>query len=279
MSKFHSIAVYAGLCVTFSAPAHAGEVFDNILQRGHIDICTGFTNFPQTYLDTSGAPIGSQIDLIDDMLERLAAIAGKPVTKEMVHTTGANRLPFLQNGQCDLIFSNMAPTEERKRLVRAIEPNWYASGPDLVTLEGVNIDSWEELRGKPVCGFQGSSFNIQASELFGIEILGFVAHQEGIQAMREGRCVGYMNVDTYFQGQLLAEGGGTWEGIIQQRLEPFDPGLNALLIRYGDEEFASFLSETIEDWHANGTIIEAQKKWGLEPPAFAYEMQEKYKKN
>jgi polar amino acid transport system substrate-binding protein len=95
--------------------------------------------------------------------------------------------------------------------------------------------------------------------------------------MRDGRCVGYLNVDTYFQGQLIAEGGGAWKGIVRQKLPPFDPGRNALLIRYGDEEFGAFMSDTVKEWHAKGTIINIQKKWGLEPPASVYELQAKYK--
>lgn len=273
--KFIAVVASAAFCTLSAVPSYGGETMDKIVQRGQLDACVGVTNFPQAYLDPSGKPIGSQIDLLEDIAKRLGEKAGKPVKMEVVVTNGSNRIPFLQNGQCDLIFANLAPTEERKKLVRAVEPYWYAAGPDLVTLESVKIESWEELRGKRVCGYQGSSFNIQASESFGIEVLAFVAHQEGIQAMRDGRCIGYLNVDSYFQGQLLTEGDGAWKGIIRQKLEPFDPGLNALFIRYGDEKFATFMSDTVTDWHTKGVVIDTQKKWGLEPPAYSYEMQKK----
>ena len=48
-------------------------------------------------------------------------------------------------------------------------------------------------------------------------------------------------------------------------------------LRKEDAKFASFISDTIKEWHKTGLIIGLEKKWGISPSPFLAEQNAKFK--
>lgn len=280
MSIFHrsTLAVSAALLALTPATSWAGDVLAKVAERGKLTVCTNVNNPPSAFLEPSGQARGMHIDLLDDLRERLAKKVGKPVETELVPTLPANRVQFLQQGKCDIIFTSLTVTPEREKLIQFIQPYYYAAGAGLQTRKDVTIASWEELKGKPVCSNQGSSWNLPLEQKYGATIVAFQTQQEVDQSLRDGRCIALVSDDSYLQSRFLTDKDGVWKDFIVQDLKPFSEGPQGLAIQFEDPNFQAFLSETTTDWHATGKVIEVAKKWGLRPPLLAEELHAKYKK-
>lgn len=278
MSKSVVVALSATASFVFvTAPAQAGEVMDKVKERGRVSICTNVNNPPNVFLDSSGKSQGMQVDLMNGMKASLEAKLGKPLEIELVPTLPANRVEFLDRGKCDMIFTSLTVTPERQKLIQFIEPYYYAAGPGLQTKKGVDLKSWEALKGKSVCSNQGSSWNVPLERDYGVKIVAFQTQQEVDQSLRDGRCVGLVSDDSYLQARFLTDKDGVWKDFEIQKLPAFTEGPWGLAIKFGDAEFQKELSDIVIAWHKNGTVIEAAKKWGFTPPKFSTDMQQKYK--
>lgn len=84
----------------------------------------------------------------------------------MVPVQPANRIQFLQQGRIDVIRVSRAYNQERANVVdssRSTTPAVQASSH----VKGSNFKNWTDLRGKTVCGVQGTYFNRAVSEKYG----------------------------------------------------------------------------------------------------------------
>lgn len=283
MSKINLASMVAVGALALSAaviakPANAADTLGKIADRGKMTVCTNVNNPPSAYLEPSGKAMGMHIDLLDDLRARLSTKLGKAIQTELVPTLPANRVQFLQQGKCDIIFTSLTVTPEREKLIQFVQPYFYAAGAGLQTKKGVTIASWEELKGKSICSNQGSSWNLPLEQKFGATIVAFQTQQEVDQSLRDGRCVALVSDDSYLQSRFIIDKEGNWKDYVVQDLKPFSEGPQGLAIQLGDPGFLTFLSGVTQDWHATGKVIEVAKKWGLRPPVLATELNEKYKK-
>ena len=108
----------------------------------------------------------------------------------------ATRLPFITQGRVDLIIATMNDTPERRRTVGIIEPFYYASGASLLAPKSAKLKTWEELKGKKVCGTQGSNWNKPIEEKFGVTVVAFRGIAEAETALRNGECIGFLYGNT-----------------------------------------------------------------------------------
>ena len=115
----------------------------------------------------SGEIEGIEPSLAADVAKRLG------VKLELVPVTAANRMQFLQQGKIDLMIATMSDTPERRSIVDIIEPDYYASGYNVMPPKSMNIDAWADLNGKKVCLIQGSYYNKELQEKDGAQVSAF----------------------------------------------------------------------------------------------------------
>jgi polar amino acid transport system substrate-binding protein len=271
-----ALAVFAtGVSVI---PASAGDALAKVSDRGKLAVCTNVNNPPLAYLEPSGKARGMHMELLEDLRLRLSKKLGKDIQTDLVPTLPANRVQFLQQGKCDMIFTSLTVTPEREKLVQFIEPYYYAAGAALFTRKGMKIAKWEDLKGKQVCSNQGSSWNLPLEQKFSANIVAFQSQQEVDQSLRDGRCIALVSDDSYLQSRLITDKDGHWKDYMIQELVPFSEGPWGLAIQFGDPQFKSYLSDVVTDWHATGRVIEEARKVGLKPSPLAQQMHAKFKK-
>jgi len=243
-----------------AAQAHAGAVLQRIAGRGLLNVCSNIENRPFAYLNPSGAAQGFNIDLADDLRARLSSDLGQPLRLGIIATSGANRVPFLNQGKCDVIITGFSATPERQRLVDFISPNFYSSGAVLLAHRDQSIDSWESLRGKAVCSSHGSIYNQAVAEQYGIRILAFAGLTESAQALRDRRCV----------GQVMDEAVARLRLANQREWAQFEIKLPTILeipwnmaIAHGDREFGQLLEGHARAWREQGLIEALENRYGL----------------
>src|SRR5581483_11981909 len=99
--------------------------------------------------------------------------------------------------------ATMTDTPERRNVVDIIQPDYYASGYNIMVPKSMNLKDWKELKDKPVCAIQGAYYNKEAAQNFGIQVVAFTGTAEALTALKQGRCVGLLYDDTSIEGDLM----------------------------------------------------------------------------
>jgi polar amino acid transport system substrate-binding protein len=239
----------------------------DIKSKGTLVVGTKADYRPFGYLDPSGKIVGFEPDLAADLAKRLG------VKLELVPVVASNRIQFLQQCKIDLMIATMSDTPERRKIVDIVEPDYYASGTNVMAKKSANLKSWDQLRGKKVCLIQGSFYNKELQEKYGVEGVAFPGTAEAYAALKNGNCVGFAYDDTAIIGQLQTPEWSNYEMPLDSILfQPWGIG-----VKQGEPNLLKFVSDATIAWHKSGEIAKLEKKWGIKPTKFAEEMHDKYK--
>jgi polar amino acid transport system substrate-binding protein len=259
--------IIAGLGATTAlAPARADELQD-IKSKGVLVVGVKADYPPFGYLSPAGENIGFEPDLARDVARRLG------VKVQLVPVVAANRVQFLQQGKIDLLIATMNDTPEREKVVDIIQPDYYASGYNLMVPKTVNITSWSQLKGVPVCAIQGAFYNKEVAEKYGAATVAFTGVAEALTALQQGRCNAFLYDDTAIEGKLQDPAWKNYDmPLASQDAKPW-----GLAVKQGEPAFADFMSKTIIDWDKTGFILSLESKYNLKHTDFATQMHDKYK--
>ncbi|MGI0133596.1 MAG: transporter substrate-binding domain-containing protein [Candidatus Micrarchaeaceae archaeon] len=246
--------------------AHA-DLLSDVKAKGELVVGVKADYRPFGFLNPAGKIIGFGPDLAADLAKRLG------VKLKLVPVVSSNRIQFLQQGQIDLMIATTNDTPERRKVIDFASPDYYGSGVNVMALKSAHIASWADLKGKKVCLIQGSFYNKELQEKYGIEGVAFPGTAEVYSALRNGNCVGFAYDDTAITGQLQTP---EW----QDYGMPLDSILFApwgVGIRKGEPSMVEFVSKATIDWFKTGFIQQEEKKWDIKPTKFVEEMHEKYR--
>ena len=251
----------------FGLTSASADVLDTIKERGKLIVGVKADYKPYGFLDSSGAVIGIEPDLAKDVADKLG------VEVEYVPVVSSNRMQFLEQGKIDLMIATMTDNEERRKVVKVVDPNYYSSGTNILALKSLGLKEWEDLRGKPVCGIQGAFYNKSTSQNFGAEIVAFKGTAEAYSALKAGNCAAFV----YDDSAIVALTNSPEWADYEMPLETIDDAPWGLAVALGEDNFAALMSEMIIDWHKTGRILELETKWGVANTPFAQAMHDEYK--
>ncbi|MCH9000517.1 MAG: transporter substrate-binding domain-containing protein [Proteobacteria bacterium] len=264
-----AIALTVGLAIA----ATSGQVqaqndrFKRVLERGVLVVGVKADYKPWGFRDSSGAIVGMEIDMAQDVADALG------VKLELVPVQSSNRMQFLEQGKIDLMIATMSDKANRRKVVGITDPNYYTSGTNVLAKKGV-VSSWEDLRGKPVCGKQGAFYNKQVSQRYGAKIVAFVGNAEAKQALRDGKCVAWVYDDSSIMADLASGQYDDYE--MPMATEDDTPWGLAVPLDEKDGIWGNFMSGMTYNWHRTGRLIELEKKWGIQSTAYLQDMAKKF---
>lgn len=262
------LALLAGVAIAAGAGPARADALQDIKSKGVLVVGVKADYPPFGYRSPNGDIIGIGPDLARNVAQRLG------VKVQLVPVVASNRMQFLQQGRIDLMIATMNDTPEREKVVDIVKPDYYASGYNMMLPKSLKITSWSQLKGKPVCGIQGSFYNKQAAQKFGFNVIAFTGVAEALTAMKQGRCIGFLYDDTAIEGQLLKP---EWKTTYDMPLESQDAQPWGLAVPKGEKNFAKFMSDTIKDWAKTGFILKLETKYGITHHSkFAEAMHKKY---
>lgn len=247
--------------------AHA-ETLDAVKKKGVLSVGVKADSRPWGYLDPQGKPIGMEIDLAKNVADRLG------VKFEAVIVQSSNRIQFLEQGRVDMLIATMYDTPERRRVIDMVQPHYYSAATNILAPKSANLKSWEELRGKKVCGQQGSVYNKWIERTYGASAMSLPTIEEGYAALRAGNCVGFVYNDLLLE---MAAEQPIWAGYTVP-LKSEDRQYHSIGVRKGeaDTPFGKKLSEIVIDWHRTGYLKELNKKWGVPANEYLEDAAKKY---
>lgn len=267
LKKFVFIAAAGMLLGVLSATAAYADVLSDIQKKGVLVVGTKADYRPFGFLDPSGKIVGFEPDLAADVAKRLG------VKLELVPVVASNRIQFLQQGKIDMMIATTSDTPERRKIVDFVEPNYYGSGTNVMAPKSAHLTNWGDLKGKKVCLIQGSFYNKELQEKYGVEGVAFPGTAEAYAALRNGNCVGFAYDDTAIVGEMLKPEWSAYEMPLDSIL--FVPW--GIAAKQGEKDLVEFMSKTSTDWHKTGLIQQLEKKWGIKTTKFAQDMNAKFK--
>ncbi|MEP7063116.1 MAG: transporter substrate-binding domain-containing protein [Betaproteobacteria bacterium] len=260
--------VAAGIALgMFGATVANADVLSDVKKKGTLVVGTKADYRPFGFLDPSGKVVGFEPDLAADIAKRLG------VKLELVPVVASNRIQFLQQGKIDLMIATTSDTPDRRKIIDFVDPNYYGSGTNVLSPKSAGVKTWADLKGKKVCLIQGSFYNKELQEKYGIEGVAFPGTAEAYAALKNGNCVGFAYDDTAIIGEMQKPEWSGYEMPLDSILfQPWGIG-----VKQGEKTMVDFVSKATIDWHKTGFVSELEKKWGIKPTKFAEEMHAKYK--
>ncbi len=249
------------------APARADEL-STIKSRGTLIVGVKADYPPFGFRAPSGQIEGIEPSLAADVAKGLG------VKLDLVPVTAANRMQFLEQGKIDLMIATMSDTPERRRVVDIIQPDYYASGYNLMLPKAMHVTSWSDLKGKPICAIQGAYYNKQVAEKDGAQVIAFTGTAEALTALKQGRCIGFLFDDTAIQGELL---NPEWSAYAMP-LESQDAIPWGVAVRKGEPDWAAYMSKVVTQWAKDGTVQKLEDEYHISHSKYAEELHAKYSK-
>ena len=259
------LAVAAGL---LSATAARADVLDDIKKRGTLIVGVKADYKPFGFRDPSGAIIGLEPDLAADVAKQLG------VKLELVPVVSANRMEFLNQGKIDLMLATMSDKPERRKVVQVIEPLYYSDAVNILLKKDVAAKTWEDLKGKKLCGSTGAFYNKDVQQKYGAEIASFDGSDKPLLALKGGDCIGYVYDQTFVVGKLSDPDWAGYHMPLPGILEtPW-----AAAVKLGEANFQKTMEDIHKGWFKSGLIVDLEKKWNVPPTDYAKRMHEAAKK-
>ncbi|HEV7416619.1 MAG TPA: transporter substrate-binding domain-containing protein [Tianweitania sediminis] len=239
------------------------DTLSDIKAKGKVSIGVKSDSRPWGFLDPQGNPIGMEVDLAKDVAKRLG------VELEPVVVQSSNRIQFLEQGRVDLLIATMYDTPERRRVIDMVQPHYYSAATSLLSPKSAGLKEWSEVKGKPVCGQQGSVYNRWIEQTYGAQAMSLPTIEEAYAALRAGNCVGFVYNDLLLK---MATDEAQWSDY-EVALPSEDRQYHSIGIRKGEAEtaFGKAISAIVTEWHKTGKLIELNKEWKIPENEFLKE--------
>ncbi|MDA9982688.1 transporter substrate-binding domain-containing protein [Gammaproteobacteria bacterium] len=261
-------AVMTVLSGTVQAAECTNDTWNKVMSRGKIVIGVKADYKPWGYRDENGNLIGMEIDMAKEVAQTMG------VELELTAVQSSNRMQFLEQGKIDLMIATMSDRADRREIVGIVGPNYYTSGTNLLAPDALKLTEWEQLRDKPVCGKQGAFYNQNVEKRYGAKVVAFTGNAEAKQALRDKKCIGFVYDDSSIMADLAS---GNWDGFgMPMPTEDDNPWALAVPKAEQNCVFGRFMSGMQYNWHRDGTLVELEKKWGIQPTAFLAKQNERF---
>lgn len=196
---------------------------------------------------------GFDVDMAKLVAER---IFGDPEAVEFKEAVSKNRIPYLEEGVVDVVFSTMTANEERAQQID-FSDTYYVAGQSLLVPVDSDITGIETLGGKVVGTVKGSTSEKNIREKApDAQVELFDTYSEAVQAMQSGRVDAVTTDDIILYGfqknnpdRFKVVGG-------QFTQEPYAAG-----IKKGNTELLNEVNAAIQQAKEDGTWAELYKQW------------------
>lgn len=207
---------------------------------------------------------GMEVDLAKDLASQL----GVKLQLEGVLT--ADRFDWLESRRVDVLIATVANTPERRSQMTMVLPNYHASGTSVVARKSLGFRDWSDLRNRRICSRRDAYFNRPVAVKYGADIVALYNASHALQALRDGRCAGFLYGDTQISA-LLSD--PAYKDRYEMALPPINLTPWAVVIHKLDKgsDLEAAVSKALVQWFREGLISRLQQKWGLHTPAFTRE--------
>lgn len=235
-----------------SVQFEAGTTMAKLHDAGKITIGTKFDQPLFGLIGPSGTPEGFDVEVGKLIAAALGISEGNIEWKESV---SANREPFIQQGEVDIVVATYTINDERKQVIDFAGP-YYTAGQDLLVLKGnpEKITGIDDVKGKKVCSVTGSTSE-QNLKQAGVEVLATDTYSNCLEPLRAGEVVA-VSTDNVILAGLADQNEGEFEVVDK----PFTEEPYGIGLKKDDTAFRTFINDTLDAAFADGSWASAWKK-------------------
>jgi polar amino acid transport system substrate-binding protein len=257
----------AALSATLLAAGSAGAAGSiapppDIAKAGSIVFCSDMTGPPLEFLDESTKPVGSDIDIGNEIAQRFG------VKAEWKNLPFKGLVPALLAKQCDAVISQLFDKPARRETIGLVD---YMFSSEALLVQAGNpkkIHSLDDLSGMKVAVENGTteqdllqeqSDKFKAAGKKPIDVVVFPKDTDALQQLQIGQADVYattLETGTYY----MTKAPGTFE----VAGPPFHQILTGIGIRKDDAALQEGVQKAVDAMKADGTLLKILTKWHLE---------------
>jgi glutamate transport system substrate-binding protein len=228
-----------------------GTTMAELAEAGKITIGTKFDQPLFGLKGPSGDPEGFDVEIGKIIASELGIPEDGIEWKESV---SANREPFIQNGEVDIVIATYTINDKRKEVVSFAGPYYMAGQSILVLADNEDIKSEDDLVGQPVCSVTGSTPAAKLAEI-GAEPVLTDTYSNCLEPLRSGAVVA-VSTDNVILAGLAAQNEGEFKVVG----EPFTEEPYGIGLALDDTDFRMWINDVLEEIYEDGRYEEAWNK-------------------
>jgi ABC-type amino acid transport substrate-binding protein len=228
----------------------AGTPMAEIQERGELIVGVKYDVPPFGFENPESGEIeGFDVDISQEIADRLG------VELNPVEAISDNRIPFLQQGEVDLVASTMTITTDRDAEIDFSEPYFIATGRILVPSDS-DIAGVDDLAGKRVCTATGSTYEATLKEQAPEAKLELVdSYSECFELVQNGAVDAVSTDDVILTGMIIQDETLKMVGE-ELTVEPYGIG-----IPDGETEMKEFVDGVLAELFESGRWTEIYDEW------------------
>ena len=242
----------------------AGTTMADLAEAGKITIGTKFDQPLFGQVGPDGVPVGFDVEIAKIIASDLGI---DEENIEWVESVSANREPFIENGQVDIVVATYTINDKRKEVVSFAGPYFLAGQSIMVLADNEDIKSEDDLVGEKVCSVKGSTPAEKLAEIGAVPEL-TDGYDKCLEPLRQGKVVAVSTDNTILAGLVAAN-----EGEFKVVGEPFTEEPYGIGLAKDDTEFRMWINDVLEAAYEDGRYQEAWEATAgevlpfIEPPA------------
>jgi len=167
---------------------------------------------------------------------------------EWVETVSANREPFIEGGQVDIVVATYTINDTRKQKVDFAGPYYVAGQSIMVLEENSDINGADDLAGKKVCSVEGSTpAKNMAAKYPQAQLQLTDAYSKCLEPLRQKQ-VDAVTTDNVILSGFVDQNAGEFKIVG----EPFTKEPYGIGLKKGDDEFRNFINDVLEKAFEDG---------------------------
>jgi len=233
-------------------PYEDGTTMAELADAGSITIGTKFDQPLFGLEGPGGVPEGFDVE-IGKLIAAQLGIADDAI--EWVPTVSANREPFIQSGQVDIVIATYTINDERKEVVSFAGP-YYVAGQDILVAagnpEGIDGPDWfTDNPDATVCTQTGST-SIENIGEYTSNILASGSYADCLEPIRNGDAVALTTDNVILSGLAFQN-----EGEFELLNAPFTEEPYGIGLALDDTEFRMWINDVLDAAYESGAWAKA----------------------
>lgn len=228
-------------------PYEDGTTMADLAAAGEITIGTKYAQPLFGLEGPDGIPVGFDVE-IGKIIAMHLGIDEESIN--WVNTVSANREPFIQSGEVDIVIATYTINDKRKEVISFAGP-YYEAGQDILVAAGnpEGIDGPEWFADNPdatVCTVSGSTSLVNIQE-YTTNVLEAAGYSDCLEPIRNGQAVA-LTTDNVILSGLAFQNEGEFELIGN----PFTEEPYGIGLAKDDTEFRMWINDVLEASYENG---------------------------
>jgi cystine transport system substrate-binding protein len=241
----------AGLVpLLLATPALAQSALDQIKQAGALRIGTEGTYAPFTFHDASGALVGFDVEIGQEVAKRIG------VKAEFVEGPWDGLIAGIDANRYDVVINQVGINDERKAKYDFSEPYIASKAALIVRADNTDITSFEGLAGKKAAQTITSNFG-KLAQAHGAEIVPTEGFDQSIALVIQGRADATINDSLSFFDFKKQQPDANVKIAATQA----DADFSGVLLAKGKPELLAAINEALAAIKADGTYATISQKY------------------